>query len=102
MGNKATPHLVPQLETPRLVLRTRVPGDADDIFAYAADPDMAQYTLWSAHTTLKDSQQFIAWILGGSLGARGTPILSARTGSNKALGLTAKTLAFGKHDRSTE
>jgi ribosomal-protein-alanine N-acetyltransferase len=67
MRNKATPHLVPQLETPRLVLRTLVPGDADDIFAYAADPDMAQYTLWSAHTSLEDSQQFIAWILSGSL-----------------------------------
>jgi len=49
------------------VLRALVPEDADDIFAYAADPDMAQYTLWSACTTLEDSQQFIAWIIGGSL-----------------------------------
>src|SRR5713101_6139022 len=60
MRNEATPHPVPQLETTHLVLRALVPGDADDIFAYAADPDMAQYTLWSAHTTLEDSRQFIA------------------------------------------
>jgi len=51
----------------RLVLRALAPGDAEDIFAYAADPDVAQYTLWSAHTTLEDSRQFIAWISGGSL-----------------------------------
>ena len=67
MSNEATPPPVPQLETTRLVLRALVPGDADDIFAYAADPDVAQYTLWSAHTTLEDSRQFIAWISGGSL-----------------------------------
>jgi [ribosomal protein S5]-alanine N-acetyltransferase len=67
MSNEATPHPVPQLETPRLVLRALVPDDADDLFAYAADPDLAQYTLWSAHTTLEDSRQFIAWISGGSL-----------------------------------
>jgi len=67
MSNEATPHPVPQLETTHLVLRALVPGDADDIFAYAADPDVAQYTLWSAHTTLEDSRRFIAWITAGSL-----------------------------------
>jgi RimJ/RimL family protein N-acetyltransferase len=67
MSNAATPHPVSQLETTRLVLRALVPGDADDIFTYAADPDVAQYTLWSAHTTLEDSRRFIAWITGGSL-----------------------------------
>src|SRR4029450_1906143 len=67
MSNKATPPLVPQLETPRLVLRALAPSDADDVFAYAANPDIAQYTLWSAHTTIEDSPQFIAWIRGGSL-----------------------------------
>jgi ribosomal-protein-alanine N-acetyltransferase len=51
----------------RLVLRALAPGDADDIFAYAAEPEVARYTLWSAHTTLEDSRQFIGWISGGSL-----------------------------------
>jgi ribosomal-protein-alanine N-acetyltransferase len=67
MSNAATPPPVPQLDTPRLVLRALVPGDAEDIFAYAADPDVAQYTLWSAHTSLEDSRRFIAWLLGASL-----------------------------------
>lgn len=67
MGNEATPPPVPHLETTRLVLRTLVLSDADDIFAYAADPDMAQYTLWSAHSTIEDSRRFIAGITAGSL-----------------------------------
>jgi ribosomal-protein-alanine N-acetyltransferase len=67
MSNAATPPPVPQLQTPRLVLRALVPGDAEEIFASAADPEVAQYTLWSAHTSLEDSRQFIAWISGASL-----------------------------------
>jgi ribosomal-protein-alanine N-acetyltransferase len=48
------------------VIRALAPGDADDVFAYAAHPDIAPYTLWSAHTTIEDSRQFIAWSSGGS------------------------------------
>jgi RimJ/RimL family protein N-acetyltransferase len=44
MRNATLPPVVPQLQTPRLVLRVLDPGDADDIFAYAADPEVAQYT----------------------------------------------------------
>src|SRR5262249_35158620 len=71
MSNEATLQAVPQLETTRLVLRALVPGDADDIFAYAADPEVAHYTVWSAHTTIEDSRQFIAWISGGRLACWG-------------------------------
>src|SRR5438552_1700093 len=64
----ATPHsVVSPLQTARLILRALDPADADDILAYAADPEVAQYTLWSAHTTVEDSQRFIVWIIQGSL-----------------------------------
>jgi ribosomal-protein-alanine N-acetyltransferase len=33
----------PTLRTPRLVLREFVPGDADDVFAMASDPEMVRY-----------------------------------------------------------
>ena len=45
MRHAILPPAVPRLQTPRLVLRALDPGDADDIFAYAADPEVAQYTL---------------------------------------------------------
>lgn len=67
MRNATLPPAVPQLQTPRLVLRALDPGDADDIFAYAADPEVAQYTLWRAHTSTEESRRFIAWLTSGSV-----------------------------------
>jgi ribosomal-protein-alanine N-acetyltransferase len=67
LGNNTRQPAVPRLETARLVLRILDPSDADDIWAYASDPDVARYTLWSVHTTREDSRQFIAWITTGNL-----------------------------------
>jgi ribosomal-protein-alanine N-acetyltransferase len=50
---------VPRLETARLVLRQIVPDDADDVFAYASDSEVAAWTTWEAHQTLDDSREFI-------------------------------------------
>ena len=62
MRHATLPPAVPRLQTPRLVLRALGPGDADDIFAYAADPEVARYTLWHTHTSIQESRQFIAWL----------------------------------------
>src|SRR5262249_37817517 len=62
MPTTTLPPAVPRLQTPRLVLRALDPGDANDIFAYAADPEVARYTLWRAHTSIEESRQFIAWL----------------------------------------
>ena len=67
MRDATLPPAVPRLQTPRLVLRALDPGDADDIFAYAADPEVAQYTLWRAHTSTEESRRFIAWLTSGSV-----------------------------------
>src|SRR5574341_1070127 len=67
MRHTTLPSAVPQLQTPRLILRALDPGDADDILAYAADPEVAQYTLWRAHTSLEESRRFIAWLTSGSV-----------------------------------
>ena len=53
----------PQLETERLLLRKLVPEDADDIFAYASDEEVAKYMTWDTHKTIDDSQQFINFTL---------------------------------------
>src|SRR5215831_12590519 len=62
MHTTTRPPVVPRLHTPRLVLRALDPGDVDDIFAYAADPEVARYTVWRAHTSIEESRQFIAWL----------------------------------------
>jgi ribosomal-protein-alanine N-acetyltransferase len=67
LGNNVTQEVPLRLETAHLVLRALALRDADDIFAYAADPEVAQYTLWSAHTMVEESRRFIAWVMRGSL-----------------------------------
>ena len=54
---------LPTLETDRLLLRKLDLGDAEDIFEYARDPEVARYVLWEAHRSIEDSQSFINWVL---------------------------------------
>jgi ribosomal-protein-alanine N-acetyltransferase len=51
--------LPPRLHTPRLLLRPVERGDADGIFAYASDPEVARYTLWDPHGSRQDTEFFI-------------------------------------------
>jgi ribosomal-protein-alanine N-acetyltransferase len=53
-----TPNVI---RTKRLVLRALTHEDADDMFAYARDPEVSRYLSWSAHRTVADSHAFIAW-----------------------------------------
>ncbi len=50
---------LPTLETDRLWLRKMNQGDAQDLFEYAADPEVAKYTTWAPHQSLQDSQDFV-------------------------------------------
>lgn len=52
----------PTLETERLVLRAMTLADAEDMFTYASDPDVARYVTWSAHCTLEDSLGFLRFV----------------------------------------
>ena len=51
-----------RLTTPRLVLRPFGPGDVDDVFEYARDPEWAQYLLDSVPQpyTRRNAEEFIA------------------------------------------
>jgi ribosomal-protein-alanine N-acetyltransferase len=49
----------PILETERLLLRQITLDDAEDIFEYAVDPEMAKYVSWDPHTSIEDSIHFI-------------------------------------------
>ena len=50
---------LPTLETERLVLRPLRISDARDLYAYARDPEVSRYVLWSPHTSLAQSRQFL-------------------------------------------
>ena len=51
----------PTLETERLILRRLNIRDAQDMFEYSQDPQVAQHVLWSAHRTISDSRMTIKY-----------------------------------------
>ncbi|HEY9898766.1 MAG TPA: GNAT family N-acetyltransferase [Pantanalinema sp.] len=50
---------LPQLQTPRLLLRPLVESDAEAVFAYCSNPNVSRYTLWEPHRTLDDALVYI-------------------------------------------
>ena len=53
----------PLIETPRLLLRAVRPGDADDLFAYARDPEISRFTTWNAYGSVADAHRFLRIVL---------------------------------------
>ena len=47
------------LETERLMLRALTLEDADDVFAYARDPEVVRYLPWESHQSVEEAREFI-------------------------------------------
>lgn len=47
------------LQTSRLTLRKLVIEDAEDIFAYACDPQVSRYTLWEVHQSINETYEYL-------------------------------------------
>lgn len=66
MGNELSSvvfsHL-PRLETERLILRSLTMRDAQDLFSYSKDPDVARYVLWDAHESIAQTRAYLRFIL---------------------------------------
>ena len=50
---------LPTIETERLLLRKITLSDASDMFEYASNPEVSQYTMWSTHTSIEDTKYFL-------------------------------------------
>ena len=53
------------LRTPRLLLRRLRKDDAEDIFAYARDPQMTPFVFWEPHRTIADTHEYLERALAG-------------------------------------
>jgi ribosomal-protein-alanine N-acetyltransferase len=49
----------PVLTTDRLILRALKESDAEAIFRYSSNPNVARYTLWEPHRSVEDGKQFV-------------------------------------------
>lgn len=54
---------LPELETPRLLLRKLKLEDAADMFEYASDPEVAKDVTWEPHRSIEDSRGFLASVV---------------------------------------
>jgi ribosomal-protein-alanine N-acetyltransferase len=56
---------LPQLETPRLLLRRMRLDDAEDMFAYASDPEVTKTLTFETHLSTDDSLTFLRTVVEG-------------------------------------
>jgi ribosomal-protein-alanine N-acetyltransferase len=49
----------PPIRTARLLLRPWDPDDADAVYAYASDPEVARYMFWHRHESVADAHFFL-------------------------------------------
>ena len=54
---------IPTLETPRLILRRITMRDANDIFAYSSDVQVAQHVLWSAQRNIGEAREYCRYMI---------------------------------------
>ena len=54
---------MPTLETRRLLIRRLTMRDANDIFDYSRDPQVARHVLWEAHRSIGESKAYLRFML---------------------------------------
>ena len=54
---------LPVLETPRLTLRRLEMRDANDIYDYGRDPQVARHVLWDAYTSVSEVRGYIRYMI---------------------------------------
>ena len=54
---------LPTLLTPRLVLRPVRMSDADDMYEYSRDPEVARHVLWEAHRSVHQTREYIRYLI---------------------------------------
>ncbi len=54
---------LPTLRTPHLVLRQARMTDAEDLFEYSRDPQVARHVLWEAHTSIHQTRAYLRYLI---------------------------------------
>ena len=54
---------LPSLITQRLIVRPARLGDAQDLFDYSKDPEVARHVLWEAHKSVHQTRQYVRFLL---------------------------------------
>jgi ribosomal-protein-alanine N-acetyltransferase len=58
----------PRLETARLVLDPFLESDAEGLFAYASDPEVARWMAWAPHRNVVESRRVLRYLMADEPG----------------------------------
>ena len=53
---------LPVLDAGEVFLRPLTRKDAEDIYCYASDPEVARYVLWSPHRSISDTRRYLRFV----------------------------------------
>lgn len=92
---------LPPLETERVTLRKLHPNDRDDMYAWASDPEVAQYVTWYAHPSPKATASFIDIICERYKHAKIAPWALVHRQNNSMIGLNGFCAWDTHHHKAT-
>ena len=77
---------LPTLLTPRLVLRPARMSDAEDMYEYSRDPEVARHVLWDAHTSIHQTRAYLRFLIRQYRNASPATFVIALRGNGKVIG----------------
>ncbi len=77
---------LPTLLTPRLTLRPARMSDAEDMYEYSRDPEVARHVLWDAHTSIHQTRNYIRYLIRQYRNASPGTFVIALRDSGKVIG----------------
>ncbi|MEG2252454.1 MAG: GNAT family N-acetyltransferase, partial [Clostridia bacterium] len=54
---------LPSMCTQRLILRPVRMSDAQDLYEYSRDPEVARHVLWDAHASIHQTRAYVRYLL---------------------------------------
>ena len=91
----------PAMVTPRLTLRPVRMSDAQDIFEYSKDPEVARHVLWDAHRSIHQTRGYIRYLLKQYRNGQPCSLVIELTQEKKVIG-TIGFMWLQRENRSAE
>lgn len=77
---------LPTMRTERLEIRPVRMSDANDLYEYSSDPEVARHVLWDAHTSIHQTRGYIRYLLRQYRSAAPSTFVIVLRGSGKVIG----------------
>ena len=92
---------LPTIRTERLTLRPVRMSDANDLYEYSSDPEVARHVLWDAHASIHQTRAYIRYLLRQYRNAQPSTLVIALTSTGKVVG-TIGFMWIQQENRSAE